>query len=140
VIREPATGRAPPLAAASVTARSGNLEKHVATVEEVEEVLGDLLSKLGDVDPNTRAIMPTRRTIEARCPDLDYVRHAEWRDGKLLLLDEPLDRRPDIRISVRSDDLLAIAHGELPFGRAYAANKVRLDASMTDLLRLRAVL
>jgi hypothetical protein len=112
----------------------------VATVEEVEEVLGDLLSKLGDVDPNTRAIMPTRRTIEARCPDLDYVRHAEWRDGKLVLLDEPLNRRPDIRISVRSDDLLAIANGELPFGRAYAANKVRLDASMTDLLRLRAVL
>jgi hypothetical protein len=112
----------------------------VATVEEVEEVLGDLLSRLGAVDQNTRAIMPNRRTIEARCPDLDYVRHAEWRNGDLVLLDEPLDRRPDIRISVRSDDLLAIARGELPFGRAYAANKVRLDASMTDLLRLRAVL
>lgn len=112
----------------------------MATVEEVEEVLGALLARLGDTDPDTRALMPTRRTIEARCPDLDYVRHAEWRDGQLLMLDEPPARRPDIRISVRSDDLLAIARGDLPFGRAYAANKVRLDASMTDLLRLRAVL
>jgi hypothetical protein len=112
----------------------------VATVEEVEEVLGELLERLGEVDPNTRAIMPSRRTIEARCPDLDYVRYAEWRDGKLVVLDDPPPRRPDIRVSVRSDDLLAIASGELPFGRAYAANKVRLDASMTDLLRLRAVL
>jgi hypothetical protein len=112
----------------------------VATVEEVEEVIGDLLARLGGVDPNTRALMPNRRTIEARCPDLDYVRHAEWRDGQLFLLDDPPARRSDIRVSVRSDDLLAIATGELPFGRAYAANKVRLDASMTDLLRLRAVL
>jgi hypothetical protein len=112
----------------------------VATVEEVEEVIGDLLAKLGDVDPNTRSLMPTRRTIEARCPDLDYVRYAEWRNGELAVLDGPLPRRADIRISVRSDDLLSIARGDLPFGRAYASNKVRLDASMTDLLRLRAVL
>lgn len=112
----------------------------MASVEEVEQVLADLLLRLGGVDEATRALLPARRTIEARCPDLDLVRHAEWRSGAIVLMDDPPGRRSDIRISVRSDDLMEIASGALPFGRAYASNKLRLDASMTDLLRLRAVL
>lgn len=112
----------------------------MASVEEVEQVLSELLQRLGHVDDSTRALLPSRRTIEARCPDLDLVRHAEWRSGQIVLLDDAPGRRSDIRISVRSDDLLDIASGELTFGRAYTENKIRLDASMTDLLRLRAVL
>lgn len=112
----------------------------MATEDEVDAVLVELLARLGDVDDSMRALLPSSRIIEAQCPDLDYVRHAEWRDGEMKILDSPPPRRPDIRISVRSDDLMAIVDGELPFVRAYAANKVRLDASMTDLLRLRAVL
>jgi hypothetical protein len=113
----------------------------VATIEEVDAVLGELLARLGDLDPSTRSLMPSRRTVEARCPDLDLVRHAVWRDGQLETLDGPPDgRRADIRISIDSDDLVALHRGELTFSRAYAANRVRLDASMTDLLRLRAVL
>lgn len=112
----------------------------MATVEEVDAVIWQLLGRFGEVDEDLRALLPSRRTIEARCPDIDYVRHAEWRRGELFVLDEPPPRRADIRISVRSDDLMAIASGELPFARAYATSRVRLDASMTDLLRLRAVL
>lgn len=112
----------------------------MATVEEVDAAIGDLLGRLGQVDDSTRALLPAKRLIEARCPDLDYVRHAEWRSGTLVMLDEAPEGRADIRISVRSDDLLRIVSGELPFGRAYSANKVRLDATMTDLLRLRTVL
>lgn len=112
----------------------------MATVEEVDQILGDLLERLGDLDPTVRSLMPSHRTVEARCPDLELVRFAVWRDGRLQLVDGPPNRRADIRISVRSDDLLALHHGELTFARAYAANRVRLDASMTDLLRLRAIL
>jgi predicted lipid carrier protein YhbT len=112
----------------------------VATVSEVEAVLADLLGRLGQVDSGTRAVLPNRRTIEARCPDLDLVHHAQWRDGELTILDDPPARRPDIRITIDSDDLMAIAEGRMSFSRAYAANRIRLEASMTDLLRLRAVL
>ncbi|MFA9428572.1 sterol-binding protein [Egicoccus sp. AB-alg2] len=112
----------------------------MATVEEVDAVLWGLLDRFGEVDEDVRALLPNRRTIEARCPDLDYVRHAEWRRGELIVLEEAPPRRADIRISMLSDDLLAVANGELTFSRAYASNRVRLDASMTDLLRLRAVL
>ncbi len=112
----------------------------MATVEQVEQALADLLARLDDVDEDTRVLLPTRRTLEARCPDLDLVRYAEWRSGTLHLVDGPHARPADIRISVRSDDLLRMTNGELGFSRAYASNRVRLDASMADLLRLRAVL
>lgn len=112
----------------------------MATLEQVEEVLLELLGKLGRVDDTTRAMLPSRRLIEARCPDLDLVRYAEWRRGDLELLADDPQRRPDIRLSVHSDDLLRIASGELPFSRAVASNRLRIDASMPDLLRLRAAL
>lgn len=112
----------------------------MATIEEVDGAVTTLLARLGDVDGSARSLLPTDRLVEARCPDLGYVRYARWQDGTLVLLDDEPDRRPDIRISVRSDDLIAMVDGDLPFGRAYASNRIRLDASMTDLLRLRALL
>lgn len=112
----------------------------MATVSEVEAVLADLLARFGGIDSSTRAVLPNRRTIEARCPDLDIVHYAEWCDGELTVLDGPPARRADIRVTIDSEDLLAIAEGRMSFSRAYTANRVRLDASMADLLRLRAVL
>lgn len=112
----------------------------MATLDQVDDILIGLLRKLGTVDESTRALLPSRRTIEARCPDLDLVRYAEWRRGDLELLEEEPPRRPDIRLSVHSDDLLLIASGELAFARAVASNRLRIDASMPDLLRLRAAL
>ena len=112
----------------------------MASVEEVEVVLQDLLERLEDVDDSTRALLPSKRTIEARCPDLDLIRYAMWERGRITPIAELPRARPDIRISVRSDDLLAIAAGDLTFSRAYSSSRVRLDASMSDLLRLRALL
>lgn len=112
----------------------------MATIEEVDDAVATLLSRLGEVDGSARSLLPSDRIVEARCPDLDYVRYARWRDGRLALLDDEPGAHPDIRISVRSDDLIAMVDGDLPFGRAFASNRVRLDASMTDLLRLRALL
>jgi hypothetical protein len=56
-------------------------EGSVATIEEVEDALLELLGRLDGVDDSSLAIMPSHRLIEARCPDLDLVRYAEWRKG-----------------------------------------------------------
>lgn len=112
----------------------------MASVEQVEAVLVELIRRADGIDPSTRAMLPSRRVVEARCPDLDLVYHARWSGGQLgEVVAGPADR-PDIRISVDSDDLVAMSAGELAFHRAYASGRIRLDASMTDLLRLRAVL
>lgn len=112
----------------------------MAEVEEVEAILDGFLERFDRLDASSRALMPSRRTIEAQCPDLELYRYGVWRDGTLILFDEPVSRRPDIRISMRSDDLVKLSRGELSFSQAYLAGRIRIDASMSDLLRLRAVL
>jgi hypothetical protein len=113
----------------------------VATFEQVEDVLADLLLRLRDLDPDVRALLPSRRTIRASCPDLELDHWAEWRNGDVqLLAGPPNGRRADIRVVISSDDLVQLHRGELRFTRAFAENRVRIDASVTDLLRLRALL
>lgn len=112
----------------------------MATVEQIEVTLGALIGRLEHVDTNYRAMLPARRTIEACCTDLGLMYHAYWRNGKLSDLHEGPADRPDIRIELTSVDLLEIAEGRLRFRDAYVTQRIRVDASVTDLLRLRAVL
>ena len=85
-------------------------------------------------------MLPARRVIEASCTDLGLMYHARWRSGQLGDLLPGAARHADIRIHVASTDLVQLADGTLPFRRAWADRRLRIDASMTDLIRLRAVL
>lgn len=102
--------------------------------------MGALVGRLGDLDPGYRAMLPARRTIEAHCSDLGVMYHAEWRNGQLGPLCEGPAPRSHIRIELASTDLDQLASGALTFREAYASQRVRVVASLTDLLRLRAVL
>lgn len=112
----------------------------MATVAEVEGILLDLVKRIERIDPAYRAMLPSRRTIQAELPDLGLVYHAFLRQGKLSELHAGAADRFDIRIRVDADDLIAMNEGRLDPSRAYSSGRIRLDASMTDLLRLRAVL
>lgn len=113
----------------------------MAEQEEVEATIDDLLRRLDRIPRTQRALLPGRRTVEARCPDLGLVRHARWKDGTLgPIQDGPSPRRPDVRIDVDSDDLLAMHEGRLSVSRAWADGRLRVKASMSDMLRLRTAL
>lgn len=87
-----------------------------------------------------KGLLPNHRIVEAEFPDLDLSFHTEWQDGRLSDLKPGSPPRSHIRVECSSDDLLRMAQGELSFRRAYATNRVRVEANMTDLLRLRGVL
>ena len=68
-------------------------------------------------------------------------------DAELTLTENGLDgitEKPSaeaqVRLTVDSDDLLALCQGELPFATAWARGRVRIDASVLDLLRLRTLI
>lgn len=113
----------------------------MATEAEVESTIVELARQFERLAPQYRAMLPSRRTVAARVTDLDCAWHARWSYGELsdIRSGEP-DRRADIRIRVSSDDLVALARGQLDFGRAWSQDRIQLDASVTDLLRLRAFL
>lgn len=112
----------------------------MATPDEVEATLRRLMKRFERLEDPYRSMLPGRRTVEAVFHDIDRIYHASWRRGELSELhDGPADRA-DIRVTLTSDDLLAMADGQLRFRKAYATNRVRIEASMTDLLRLRSAL
>ncbi len=98
------------------------------------------VARLRSADPAQRALLPSRRTIEASCGDLGITYHAFWANGALS--DPVLGPAPraNIRISVGSDVLIGLASGDIRFSDAWLNGKLRLEASMTDMLRLRAAL
>lgn len=112
----------------------------MADVAEVEATLAALAARLVDIPPPYRSMLPSTRTIEAVLPDIDAVYHAEWRDGRLGPLRRGPAPRPDIRVRVTAEDLLALVDGRLTLAEAYATDRLGVEASLTDLLRLRAVL
>lgn len=112
----------------------------MATAAEVEHILADLAARLGRLDPAIRAALPARRTVELHCPDLERSYSAVLQDGRVVALHSGPDPQADVRIACHSDDLVALGRGQRSFASAYASGRIRLTASTTDLLRLRALL
>jgi predicted lipid carrier protein YhbT len=113
----------------------------VATAEEVTSTMRDLVKRFESVEETQRALLPSQRTIEAHCPDLGLTWHTRLHRGSIDELTEgPAPGRWQIRVTINSDDLLALYERRLLVRDAYLSDRLQIRASMTDLLRLRAAL
>jgi len=102
-----------------------------------------LVRRIAALDPELRRKYTVTRTVSCRVPDLDLVFLARL-DGHLL---EELrcaagadTRGAQVRLVAGSDDLVALLDGDLAPPVAWATGKLRVEASVLDLLRLRALL
>lgn len=112
----------------------------MATPEEVEATLERLIRRFEQLDRSYRTMLSSDRAVQAELPDVGLVYHTWWRDGHLSDLHPGPAPEADIRIECDSDDLIAMADGRLAVRTAYATDRVRVEASMSDLLRLQSVL
>lgn len=113
----------------------------MATIEQCRDVVDELVTRLGEVDHEARKKHLPDRTLELKLLDLDTSFRGRIHDGELLDVSEMRDGpKPNIRLVMTSDDLLAMNRGDLKFAHAWATGRVRLDASIRDLLRLRSLL
>ncbi len=112
----------------------------MASVEECHEALHRLAGQLAGVDAETRGKVVLDRVVSCRVPDLDVTFSGRLRDGGLHDIVAAPATDPQISLRVSSDDLVALSSGQLSFARAWASGRVRVNASITDLLRLRRLL
>lgn len=114
----------------------------MATVDECRDIVDELVAKLAAVDHDARKKNLPDRTLELMLLDLDYAFRGRIHNGDLVDIVEAEEPgpKPNIRLVMTSDDLVAMTNGELHFAHAWATGRVRLDASLRDLLRLRALL
>ena len=111
----------------------------MATQEQCHEALQSLSRRLaGAGDEQQRALLD--RTVSCRVPDLGVVYSGRLGpDGLSGITTDPAPQA-QIRLTVASDDLLALTDGRLPFGSAWARGQVKVDASIRDLFKLRSLL
>ncbi|MBX6390564.1 MAG: SCP2 sterol-binding domain-containing protein [Frankia sp.] len=111
----------------------------MADREQCEAALRDLAARLEKLRRNGSPPRTPQRTILCRLPDLGTSYVAELRDGGLHDITEG-SRKAQITFTLTSDDLVAVTSGALSVSSAWASGRLKVDASLRDLLRVRDLL
>jgi hypothetical protein len=114
----------------------------VASKAEVGEALARLLARLDGNEAHLRSAIPGHKVLRCHVPDLDSSWYAVINDGHVSRPTErpPDDGRVDVTLQVASDDLVDLVEERVSFPSAFLSGKVRVDASLADLLRMRNLL
>jgi hypothetical protein len=112
----------------------------VATIEQCMQALSGILGDLTD-NPAAKGL---DRSLSCRLTDLGQVVQARLAEGEIKDMqpvpDDPALPPADIRLTMSSDDLLALTDGDLSFASAWASGRVKLEAGLRDMLKLRSLL
>jgi len=115
----------------------------VATKEECAAALDRLAAKLGGLDDARRARNSDERTVSCTIPDLGVAFHGRLRDARLLDVaaydDVSSVPQAQIRLTIPSDDLPALVDGRLNFLQALGSGRIKVNASLGDMLKLRKI-
>lgn len=112
----------------------------MASVEQCEEALAELARRLEEYPHEMRRDGIPDRTVELTLLDLDVTFRARLHDGQLVDIEQGAVSKPNIRLTMNSDDLIELTDKRLKFSHAWATGRLHLDASIRDLLRLRSLM
>ncbi len=112
----------------------------MTSVEECQQALERLAERLADVDEDSRRDHAFDRSLSAYVPDLDVTFRGELRDGHLHDISTEPAPKAQIRLTANSDDLVALTDGRLGFGGAWLSGRIKVEAGVRDLLKLKSML
>lgn len=92
------------------------------------------------MDSGVRERKSIDRTLSCRLEDIDADFSGRLEDGTVQGLVAQADPAAQIKLSLTSDDLVALTEGRLNFATAWATGRLRVDANVFDLLKLRSLL
>ena len=111
----------------------------MASVEECERAFHELAERLAGADPEHRKRADFDRTLTCRLRDLDVIFAGRLQRGELTDIRRVDDPKAQVRMTMTSDDLISMVKGELNMASAWASGRVKIDAGVRDLLRLRSI-
>jgi hypothetical protein len=111
----------------------------MATEHECEEALRRFAARLGAADDARRDRHRLERTVSCHITDLGVTFHGLLKDAELF--DITTEPRPNaqLRLTASSDDLVKLMDGELDFIKSWTAGRIKVQASVFDLVRLRSL-
>jgi putative sterol carrier protein len=112
----------------------------VATLQECEQALRSLADRLAAVDPAQRDKHVVERTVSCRITDLGVIFVGRLDGDGLQDVRQTDDSGAQVRLATSSDDLLSLSEGNLGVPAAWATGRLKIEASVLDLLKLRSLL
>jgi predicted lipid carrier protein YhbT len=114
----------------------------MATAEECRKALENLTGRILDMDPADRAAHLVEREISCKVDDLGvtFVTRLGPDGAAPVTLANGSGGQAQVRFTTKSEDLLAIAEDPGSFARAWLSGRLKLEASVLDLFRLRKLL
>ncbi|UZJ32011.1 sterol-binding protein [Streptomyces endophytica] len=115
----------------------------MATLDQCRAALDRLAQNLSSADGKVRSAAALDRSLSCRITDLDVTflgRLAQGSIQDVTCVPGPPPDKAEIRLAMTGDDLVALVDGRLNFARAWGSGRVKLEAGLRDLLRLRTLL
>ena len=114
----------------------------MASVEECREALQALTGRLAEMSPGDRASYFGERSMSCQVTDLGvtFVTRFTNHGAEPVIEAKPGDPPADIRLTASSDDVISLAATPANIARMWIAGRVKVQASMRDLLALRKLL
>lgn len=111
----------------------------MADVEEAKAALDKLAARLASADPAAKRKVGLDRTIACHLTDLDATFTGRLVGGEITELVRNDGGKGKIGLRLTSADLVALANGELGLTGAWSSGRVKIDASVFDLMKLRSL-
>jgi hypothetical protein len=115
----------------------------MATIEECRSALDTFSANLARAVGAAKDAAALDRSLSCRITDLDTTFVGQLSDGGIrdvAAVPGAPGQRAQIRLAMTGDDLVRLVGGELHFAKAWASGRVRVQASLRDVLRLRSLL
>jgi len=114
----------------------------MATAEECRLALEALTGQIAEMDPEDREAHLVERVISCKVPDLGvtFVTKISPNGASPVREANGSDPPAQVRFTAKSDDLVAIAADPGSIGRAWLSGRLKVEASIWDILRLRKIL
>jgi putative sterol carrier protein len=111
----------------------------MATLEQCRTALNQLADRLAQ-NAEAGGRLDFDRTLACQVPDLATAFHGRLEGGRIVDLTDGDDPRAKIKMIINSDDLLELVAGRLDAGKAFANGRLKIKASVFDLIKLRKLL
>jgi predicted lipid carrier protein YhbT len=79
------------------------------------------------------------RTLSCTIRDLRVIFAGRLTDGQLVGIARATSRDAQVRLTLNSDDLVALVDGRLKTTAAFATGRLRVEAGLRDMLKLRSI-
>jgi alkyl sulfatase BDS1-like metallo-beta-lactamase superfamily hydrolase len=111
----------------------------MASVEDCERAMHTLADRLAGADPDKLGRNDFDRSLSCALPDIDAVFAARLKHGLLTDIRQVDSADAQVKLTMSSDDLVQLVDGRLKLAPAWASGRIKIDAGMFDLIKLRSI-